>query len=970
MLKHILISGAGIAGPTLAFWLVRYGMKVTVIERAPQLRVAGQTIDIRGAGLEVVRKMGLEDTIRAKTTQEKGINFVDRENRIQAAFSVDTMGGQSFVSEIEILRGELATLLYDQTHNDTEYIFGDKITAIVDRGDRVQASFANAADRDFDLVIIADGLNSKTRELVFESSTSPILRLGQYTSYFSIPYEESDGTWSRWYNAPGGRCVFLRPDGQGSTTTRAFLTISSSPNGLEKLDVKGQKAEMHKLFADAGWETPRVLSAMEKSTDFYLQEVAQVKMDMWSKDRLALLGDAGYCPSPISGMGTSVAIVGAYILAGEIARHENHKDAFASYETLLRPYITKAQSLPPGAPHFATPQTEWGIWTLHTVLSAASFGIRVGYGGFRYSIYLNTFLRLADTITNTKVEPNFVTVHVPMHDGIELAVDYFVLSSTNKYPAIVEITPYGRSLNRPNFRNEADYWLKYGYAFVIADARGTGDSGGEFIFLSHEGKDGYDLIEWIARQPWSTGRIGMRGASYSGENQWFTAREKPPHLSCITPSATPAEPMHGVPYENGAFALYWALTWIGSSLNINYSSVVDAHPDPKTWLNYRPLRTLDVYAMGRELSLYRTFIDHPTYDDFWRSISFTPDDFAQINIPTLAFTGWFDSTLTGTIEHYQRITQYSFRKTDHFLIVGPYSHVTAPDGGYDFRTDLPVPTIGDIPVPENGLLRARDMTREFYDWCLKDRARPVWDPIRLFVIGSNVWITPKVFPPEQTREVSLFLMSNGTAKSIRGNGRLQWTSDHIAGSDHYVYDPMNPIFIDMRNKSYEFPVDINQILDRNDILVYTTEKLDQPLTVVGDVVVELLFSSSAQDTDLVIQLMDVMPDGSSIKLGAGFFSQLRLRYRDGFEHETLMTPGMNYSVRINLNEVGHTFLPQHRVRLAITSSFYPWLSANPNTGGPIATDTQPSVIANQTIFYTRDQPSKIRLLVIDTPRNA
>jgi 2-polyprenyl-6-methoxyphenol hydroxylase-like FAD-dependent oxidoreductase len=382
MHKNILISGAGIAGPTLAFWLVRYGMKVTVIERAPQLRTAGQTIDIRGAGLEVVKKMGLEDIIRAKTTQEQGINFVDRENRIQAAFPVETMGGQSFVSEIEIVRGELATLLYDQTCNDVEYIFGDKITAIVDRGDRVQVSFAKEADRDFDLIVIADGQSSKTRELFFDTSTSPIYRLGQYTSYFSIPYEESDGTWSRWYNAPGGRVVMLRPDGKGTTTTRAFLTISSSPNGLEKLDVDGQKAEIHKLFADAGWETPRVLSAMEKSTDFYLQEVAQVKMDTWSKGRVVLLGDAAYCPSPISGMGTSVAIVGAYILAGEIARHEDHKDAFASYETLLRPYITKAQSLPPGAPRFATPQTEWGIYILNTVLSVVSFGVRVGVARF------------------------------------------------------------------------------------------------------------------------------------------------------------------------------------------------------------------------------------------------------------------------------------------------------------------------------------------------------------------------------------------------------------------------------------------------------------------------------------------------------------------------------------------------------------------------------------------------------------
>ncbi|CAF4191419.1 unnamed protein product [Rotaria sp. Silwood2] len=577
------------------------------------------------------------------------------------------------------------------------------------------------------------------------------------------------------------------------------------------------------------------------------------------------------------------------------------------------------------------------------------------------------FSRLAKIKGNGSIEPAFVTARVPMRDHVELTVDYFLVSSTDRYPAIVEITPYGRALQRPNFRNEASYWMKHDYAFIIADARGTGDSGGEFIFFSHEGKDGYDLIEWIARQPWSNGRVGMRGASYSGENQWYAARERPPHLLCITPSATPAGPMHEVPYVNGAFALSWSLNWIGSSLNIMKSSSVEAHPNPMTWLNHRPLRTLDVYAVGRELPLYRTFLDHPTYDDFWHQISFIPNDFARINIPTLSFTGWFDSTLTGTIEHYQNIRRFSSLKEDHFLIVGPYSHSTAPDGGYDYLTDEPVPNIGDIPVPKNGLLRARDMTRQFYEWCLKDKQRPNWQPIRIFLTGSNEWMTLNVFPPEHAYEKSLFLMSEGHANSITGDGRLQWELPVATVVDHYRYDPKDPLVIDMNKKPYELPVDINCLLYRNDVLVYTSEILNSSLTVIGNIIIELAFSSSARDTDLVIQLMDVMPDGSSIKLGSGFSSQLRLRYRDGFDREVLMTPGTTYFVSIDLNEIGHTFLPQHRIRLAVTSSFYPWLSANPNTGSPIATDTQSSIVADQTIYYTSSQPSRIRMMVVDNP---
>jgi len=376
MSKNILISGAGIAGPTLAFWLARGGMKVTVIERAPLLRTAGQTVDIRGAGLEVMRRMELEETIRSKTTQEQGIYFVDTNNRVQAEFPVSSFGGQGLVSEIEIVRGELATILYESTSNDVEYIFGNSISKIDEKDNSVHVDFADGSTREFDLVVVAEGVRSRTRDLVFKND-SCILPLNMNVSYFSIPYAESDGTWSRSFNAIRGRSITLRPDGDGATT-RAFLSVSSPPNSLDKLDIEGQKAETHKVFADAGWEAPRILRGMEECRDFYLQEVSQVKMDKWSKGRVVLLGDAAYCPSGISGMGTSVSIVGAYILAGEIVSKPNHEDAFASYETILRPYVNKAQKLIPGTPQLALPQTAWGIWTFHSVMSAASFASRIG----------------------------------------------------------------------------------------------------------------------------------------------------------------------------------------------------------------------------------------------------------------------------------------------------------------------------------------------------------------------------------------------------------------------------------------------------------------------------------------------------------------------------------------------------------------------------------------------------------------
>eukprot|EP01111_Echinosteliopsis_oligospora_P011575 TRINITY_DN3853_c0_g1_i2.p1 TRINITY_DN3853_c0_g1~~TRINITY_DN3853_c0_g1_i2.p1 ORF type:complete len:349 (+),score=69.73 TRINITY_DN3853_c0_g1_i2:109-1155(+) len=341
MTKKILVSGAGIAGPTVAYWLTQYGMNVTIVERSPEMRNSGQNVDIRGAGIEVMRKMGAEEAVRNSLTKEEGVHFRD-DYQIQASFPATSFDGKGPVAELEILRGELARVLVEHTRDKVEYIFGDYITAVEELGDRVRVGFSKGAEREFDMLIIADGQNSRTRTLVFGEEAVSITHLNEYIAFFSIPYEETDDTWSTWYNAVGGRMAWLRPDGQRKSA-RAHLAVISEPKGYDRLSVEEQKAKLAEIFGDAGWETPRMLEGMKETKDFYLAEVIQVKMDKWSKGRVVLLGDAGYCASPISGMGTSLALVGAYILAGEIASHENVTEAFESYETLLRPYVSKAQ---------------------------------------------------------------------------------------------------------------------------------------------------------------------------------------------------------------------------------------------------------------------------------------------------------------------------------------------------------------------------------------------------------------------------------------------------------------------------------------------------------------------------------------------------------------------------------------------------------------------------------------------------
>lgn len=370
MTQHrVLISGASIAGPALAFWLHRYGWETTIVERAPALREGGQNIDVRGAGREVARRMGIEDAIRDAHTGELGTRFVASDGGTVAEFRATKSETDGATAELEILRGDLARLLVGATTSDTEYIFGDYITDIDDTGDCVIATFADGSKREFDLVIAADGIGSATRNLVFGDAAT-IRSLGLYTGWFTIPRTPEDDDWWRWYNAPGGRTVTLRPDNHG--TTRAALSFMSKEQGLERQSVEQQIDFLTTKFTGAGWQAERVVNEMIKANDFYFEGVAQVSLPTWSSGRIAVVGDAAYCASPVSGMGTSLALTGAYILAGEIASHENHEDAFREYERIMRPYVDQAQNLPPGVPGVANPRTKLGIAAFRTVLRVAA----------------------------------------------------------------------------------------------------------------------------------------------------------------------------------------------------------------------------------------------------------------------------------------------------------------------------------------------------------------------------------------------------------------------------------------------------------------------------------------------------------------------------------------------------------------------------------------------------------------------
>jgi 2-polyprenyl-6-methoxyphenol hydroxylase-like FAD-dependent oxidoreductase len=355
---RILITGASVAGPALAFWLSRDGWDVTVLERHDELREEGQNVDVRHAGREAARRMGIEDAIRDATTGEEGTAFVDGDGRPVATF--DATGDDSATAELEVLRGDLSRIVVDRAAARARFVFGDHVERLHDDGVAVTVGLASGREETFDVVAVAEGLRSSTRDLVFEDVE--LRPLGADIAYLTIPRAERDGRLWEWYNAPGGRMVSLRPDAKG--TTRAMLSHLAEPQGDDRLDRAGQEAVLRERFAGAGWETDRILDAMPGAPMYY-ESLAQVHAPSWSRGRVVLLGDAAHAPSPMGGLGASLALVDGYVLAGELVRSpEDPAAAFRRFEEIVRPYAEDAQDLPPGTPRVAHPRTELGVRVL------------------------------------------------------------------------------------------------------------------------------------------------------------------------------------------------------------------------------------------------------------------------------------------------------------------------------------------------------------------------------------------------------------------------------------------------------------------------------------------------------------------------------------------------------------------------------------------------------------------------------
>jgi len=364
--KNILISGAGIAGTALAFWLKKFGFNPTIVEVAPKLREGGYAIDFWGAGFDVAEKMEILPDLSKVDLKLLELTFVDKNNRRRGGMNyrkvVKWMNGRAFT----LLRSDLAKTIYNNLDKDIEIIFGDKISKIEQSENEVSVTFQSDKTRSFDLVVGADGLHSNVRNMIFGNEAQFEKYYGYYTASYTIPNPKGDKEFSM-YNVPSKQ-VALYPTNEN---TSAVLYVFASPEKLSynHHDIEAQKQILRNQFENIGWRCADLIAKIDTAPDFYFDVVSQIQMKNWSKNRVVLVGDACDCPSLLSGQGSTLAMVGAYILAGELKNaNGNFKMAFEQYQNIFKEFIDDKQLLAQKFAKQFVPKSTFGIWLRNVVV--------------------------------------------------------------------------------------------------------------------------------------------------------------------------------------------------------------------------------------------------------------------------------------------------------------------------------------------------------------------------------------------------------------------------------------------------------------------------------------------------------------------------------------------------------------------------------------------------------------------------
>lgn len=361
MQKHVLISGASVAGPALAFWLHRHGFKVTIVERAPTIRPGGYAVDFRGTATQVLDRMGLTAAVKQHETRTAAITMVDAQGRTVAQLPDGFTSG-----DIEILRGDLVKVLYEATRQDTTYLFNDSIRTLSQTPEGVDVTFASGHQGRFDIVVGADGLHSGTRALAFPDQGQARRDMGYYIAIFTVPDYLQLHDQGRYHVQLGKRVGYFGSKNDGQAKASFYFAssyVDEAGGDPIRRDVAAQKRLLRTIFSGMGWEAQRLLAHLDEAPDLYFDSLSQVRMSQWSAGRVVLLGDAAACASPLAGMGTSIAITGAYTLAGELHRAGgDYASAFSRYEATLRPFVDQAQKMAIDSVQWFVPKTRLRLW--------------------------------------------------------------------------------------------------------------------------------------------------------------------------------------------------------------------------------------------------------------------------------------------------------------------------------------------------------------------------------------------------------------------------------------------------------------------------------------------------------------------------------------------------------------------------------------------------------------------------------
>jgi putative CocE/NonD family hydrolase len=566
-------------------------------------------------------------------------------------------------------------------------------------------------------------------------------------------------------------------------------------------------------------------------------------------------------------------------------------------------------------------------------------------------------------------------------DGVTLYADVYRPDAAGRFPVLLSRLPYDKNLRaRPG---DIDYFVERGYVVIMQDTRGRfASEGDEYYPPFYEIQDGYDAVEWAAALPYSDGKVGTMGQSYLGATQYLLAPTRPPHLRASFPVSAAADFYQcWVYHTGGAFELGWQIPYailmardslqrqgltdtLLPALERDLAEAHIAFAQPLTDAAYRRLPLMDWADRLQPVARYLgDYLKHPDDGPYWWPVNLERQH-ANVSVPMYHVTSWYDIFLRGGLANFSGLRQQAMTeeaRTHQKLLVGPWAHrfpFTSPSSG----------DTGDIDFGDHARIELHETQLRWFDYWLKGMDTDILNnaPVKLFVMGENVWRDEQEWPLARTRYTPYYLHSQGQANSLNGDGSLSPVAPGEEPPDRFVYDPNDPVPSGGGN-TLIIPMGVQDqrpIEARQDVLVYTTEPVSEPLEVTGPITVELYAATSTPDTDFTAKLVDVRPDGYAQNLADGI---IRLRYRDSRSRPALATPGEVYALRIDLWATSHVFFPGHRMRVEIASSNFPRFDRNLNTGADQATTTRMQS-AQQTIFHDARYPSHIVLPLI--PRSA